>query len=98
MRCFIKTSGADRAVRKAVPVQNYGGEKSLPTKDKKYTETSMEVRLAKVTLQQLVDFFQELENAEEAAYTKQLEINLPRKDQSYKSHYNYNDLQYNSEL
>ena len=67
--------------RKSVPVQNYGGEKSLPTKDKKYTETSMEVRLAKVTLQQIVDFSQELENASEAAYLKQLEINIPRKDQ-----------------
>jgi hypothetical protein len=67
--------------RKSVPVQNYGGEKSLPTKDKKYTETSMEVRLAKVTLQQLVDFLQELENADQAAYTKQIEINIPRKDQ-----------------
>jgi hypothetical protein len=62
-------------------VQNYGGEKSLPTKDKKFTETSMEVRLAKVSLQQIVDFLQEIENANEAAYTKNVEINIPRKDQ-----------------
>jgi hypothetical protein len=71
----------DISKRKSVPVQNYGGEKSLPTKDKKYTETSMEVRLAKVTLQQIVDFVQEIENADEAAYTKHIEINIPRKDQ-----------------
>jgi hypothetical protein len=71
----------DISKRKSVPVQNYGGEKSLPTKDKKFTETSMEVRLAKVTLQQIVDFLQEIENANEAAYTKILEINIPRKDQ-----------------
>jgi hypothetical protein len=71
----------DISQRKSVPIQNYGGEKSLPTKDKKYTETSMEVRLAKVTLQQIVDFVQEIENADEAAYTKHIEINIPRKDQ-----------------
>lgn len=71
----------DISKRKEVPVQNYGGEKSVPTKDKRYTETSMDVRLARVTLKQLVDFLQEIESAEEAAYTKQLEVNLPRKDQ-----------------
>jgi hypothetical protein len=71
----------DISRRKEVPVKDYGGEKSLPTKDKRYSEISMEVTLDKVSLKQLVDFLQEIENAPEAAYTKQLDISLPRKDQ-----------------
>lgn len=71
----------DISNRRAVPVQNYGAEKTVPTKDKRYTETSMEVKLSKVTLEQAASFLEEIENASEAAYTKQLELNLPRKDQ-----------------
>jgi hypothetical protein len=67
--------------RRAVPVDNYGAEKTVPTKDKRYAETSMEVKLKKVTLDQAASFLEEIENASEAAYTKQLELNLPRKDQ-----------------
>jgi Type II secretion system (T2SS), protein M len=67
--------------RRAVPVDNYGAEKTVPTKDKRYAETSMEVKLKKVTLEQAAAFLEEIENASEAAYTKQLELNLPRKDQ-----------------
>ena len=67
--------------RRAVPVDNYGAEKTIPTKDKRYAETSMEVKLKKVTLEQASSFLEEVENASEAAYTKQLELNLPRKDQ-----------------
>lgn len=69
----------DISKRKDVPVKNYGGEKSVPTKDKRYVETQLEVRLSRVTLQQAIGFLEEIESAEEAAYTKQLEISIPRK-------------------
>jgi hypothetical protein len=67
--------------RREVSVQNYGGEKEIPSKDKRYVETQMEVRLSRVTIEQTLRFLEEIENAPEAAYTKQLDISVPRKDQ-----------------